>query len=277
MPRLIVGVLVGAALTAMSGCTTPQQQLKALASAQGAVPSVIHTSLYDLQTLTPSGLPYGKPLTIYIEGDGHAWATATQPSLDPSPHALDIARLALEPDHPGVYLARPCQFIMSERCEKSLWTDARFSPQIITAMQAALDQLKRRYQAPSLELIGYSGGAAIALLLAGRRDDVDRIQTISGNLDPHAWVQLKNLSPLRGSADPLKNATHLFTIPQRHFIGIGDTIITAPLIKGYLYKVRPACAEVITLPGTHSSVIGAISPHALNRPIACGRNVPPAE
>jgi poly(3-hydroxybutyrate) depolymerase len=276
MPRIVLRGLACVVLMTLGACTSSQEQLQALASARGAVASVIHTPVHEFQTVAPSSLPRGKPLTVYIEGDGHAWATATQPSLDPSPHSLEMARLALEPEHPGVYLARPCQFVMNERCATSVWTDARFSPRVVAQMQVALDQLKARYQAPSLELIGYSGGAAMALLLAAHRDDVTRIQTIAGNLDPYAWVQLKNLSPLTGSDDPLKGAARLSNIPQRHFIGAADTIIPASLTQGYLRKVQPACAEVVTLPGTHASVVAAITAQRLDSPIVCGPNVAPA-
>ncbi|HKS15266.1 MAG TPA: alpha/beta hydrolase [Pseudomonas sp.] len=257
------------ALLHLSGCTTAQDRLLALASASDAEARVLQTPLFPLQVVAPKALPLGKPLTIYIEGDGHAWATATQPSLDPSPHALGITRLALDARHPGVYLARPCQFVMNRNCQRALWTDARFSVAVIESMQSAVDALKARYRASSLELIGYSGGAAVALLLAERRDDVVQLQTIAGNLDPVAWVKLDRLSPLADSMDPLDDTGKLATIVQRHFVGADDKVIKAELGMGYLRKVRPECAQVVVVPGTHASVVKALSSELLDRPITC--------
>ena len=48
---------------------------------------------------------------VYIEGDGYAWATTTDPSDDPTPINPLALRLAAVDDAPNVlYLARPCQF-----------------------------------------------------------------------------------------------------------------------------------------------------------------------
>jgi hypothetical protein len=269
MIRAFLRALVCVATFQLGACTTPQQQLQAFAAATDAVPSTIHAPVYDLQAVAPKHLPKRQPLTVYIEGDGHAWATATQPSLDPSPHLLDMARLALDAGHPGVYLARPCQFIMNANCQQAVWTDARFSAAVVAAMQAALNALKAQYQAPSLELIGYSGGATIALLVAEGRDDVTQIQTIAGNLDPQAWVEANGLSPLKGSEDPLQDTAGLSAIAQRHFSAMDDKVVPGTLTAGYLHKVSPVCAQQVVLPGTHASILQSISAQMLNQPIIC--------
>lgn len=253
----------------LCACTTPQERLQAFATSEGAALSTIHTHIYDIQTVAPKDLPQNRPLTIYIEGDGHAWATATQPSLDPSPGRLDMIRLALDSEHPGVYLARPCQFIMNGNCQMAVWTDARFSATVVGSMQAALDRLKTQYQAPSIELIGYSGGATIAFLIADGREDITQIQTISGNLDPQGWVHANRLSPLQGSVNPLQNIASLSKIVQRHWIGTDDQIIPRSITAGYLTKVKPECAQVIVLAGDHASVLDSVSGQMLALPVLC--------
>ena len=149
MPRTLQAAFVCIALITLCACTTPRDRLLALAHASQAEASVIQTSLFPLQVVAPKALHVSKTLTIYIEGDGHAWATATQPSLDPSPHNLGVTSLALAPGHPGIYLARPCQFVMNDNCRPTLWTDARFGGAVVDAMQSALDILKTRYHAHS--------------------------------------------------------------------------------------------------------------------------------
>ena len=70
-------------------------------------------------------------LTVYIEGDGFAWATRSRPSFNPTPKRPMGLELAL--GHPGgnvAYLARPCQFVGETEfrgCTPLAWTHARFS------------------------------------------------------------------------------------------------------------------------------------------------------
>lgn len=253
----------------LSGCASQQEKLHSWAQARGAEASVLETRTYALQIVTPRALPKGGRLSIFIEGDGRAWATGSQPSLDPSPRQTDMARLAMDPDHAGAYVARPCQFVRSRACVSEVWTDARFSQNVIEAFNDVIDQLKNRYHASSIELIGYSGGAAVALLIAEGRDDIAQIQTIAGNVDPHGWVALHGLSPLKGSLDPLANSLPLKQIAQRHFIGTTDTVVPPVLLTGFLARTQPDCSEVISLPASHATLMEAVDGRMLSRPIQC--------
>jgi hypothetical protein len=257
------------ALIALSGCASQQEQLVQWSSDHGASASTVQTTGFTLQTVAPINLQVNKTLTIFIEGDGRAWATSTQPSLDPSPRVFSTVALAMNTQHPGVYLARPCQFVMSAGCERSIWTDARFSRPVIDSMNTAVDAMKKRYGAERIELVGYSGGAAVALLVAGERTDVAQIQTVSGNTNPKAWVVFNQLSGLKGSLDPLANAKSLSLIPQRHFVGTEDSIIPMALTEDFVRKISANCAEVVKLPGDHASVIANLTGDALNQPIRC--------
>ncbi|GFM88001.1 alpha/beta hydrolase [Pseudomonas cichorii] len=268
MQQLIRVTALAISLT-LSGCASQQENLYSWAQAKDAEASVVETRTFALQIVTPRSLPKGGRLSIFIEGDGRAWATGSQPSLDPSPRQPDMARLALDPDHAGVYVARPCQFVMSKACVSEVWTDARFSRRVIEAFNDVIDRLKTRYNASSIELIGYSGGAAVALLIAEERDDISQIQTIAGNVDPHAWVALHQLSPLKGSLDPLENSLRLKKIAQRHFTGTTDTVVPPVLLTGFLARTRPDCSEVISLPGSHATLMEAVDGQMLSRPIQC--------
>ena len=88
-----------------------------------------------------------KTLTIYIEGDGASWLFKTIPPRNPTPDkSLVVAMAASDPNPYVLYLARPCQFIdlgNVKECDKSLWTDGRFSAQVITLLNRAIDEILR--------------------------------------------------------------------------------------------------------------------------------------
>lgn len=261
-------ITVPAMLMALTGCASQQEKLNEWAQANGAKTEVIQTSNFPIQVLTPAHFSPGKRLTIYIEGDGHAWATRSQPSLDPTPRALTVAELATK-SHPGIYVARPCQFVMSHGCNKSIWTDARFSHSAVESVNTTITKLKDRYKASELELIGYSGGAAVAVLIASERDDVTQLQTVAGNVDPAAWVTLNGLSALTGSMNTLSRPEKLSAIPQRHYVGTNDKVIPKSLIDGFVGKISARCAEVVEVAGDHASVLSHLTGSALNKLITC--------
>ena len=63
--------------------------------------------------------------------------------------------------------------------------------------------MKEKSGAKYLELVGYSGGGAIAVLVAARRSDVVGIRTVAGNLDTRAFCKYQHVSALDGSMNPL--------------------------------------------------------------------------
>ncbi|HBN9857403.1 MULTISPECIES: alpha/beta hydrolase [Pseudomonas] len=246
--RTLLALLVGVLL---AGCQSPREALQQLADERGRQLEILPGQPFPLAMLPPQSATKVTRLRVYLEGDGHAWATATQPSLDPSPHNLLVARLAVDDPTPNAYLARPCQFVMVPSCEPALWTNRRFSQEVVTNLSQTLDQLKQRYGNREFELVGYSGGAALALLLAAQRDDITQVQTLAGNLSPRLWAQMKGLSPLDGSLDPLDYRDRLASIPQRHLEGDADNVIPASLAKAYLERLPPyACSQVVISPAT---------------------------
>ncbi|EMO4462906.1 TPA: alpha/beta hydrolase [Pseudomonas aeruginosa] len=243
LPALLLGVL-------LVGCQSPREALQQLADEHGRQLEILSGHPFPLAMLPPQSTTKATRLRVYLEGDGHAWATATQPSLDPSPHNLLVARLAVDDPTPNAYLARPCQFVIAPTCEPAIWTDWRFSQEVITSLSQALDQLKQRCGNREFELVGYSGGAALALLLAAQRDDVILVQTLAGNLSPRLWAELKGLSPLNGSLDPLDYRNQLVSLPQRHLVGQRDTVIPSRLPDLYRRALgSPSHIECIHIPG----------------------------
>ncbi|WDU65667.1 alpha/beta hydrolase [Pseudomonas poae] len=233
----------------LMACQSPREALQLLADEHGRQLEVLPGHAFPLLLLAPQTAQKMTRLRVYLEGDGHSWATATQPSLDPSPHTLLVPRLAVGDPTPNAYLARPCQFVMAAACQSALWTNRRFSQEVVTRLSQALDQLKQRYGNEEFELVGYSGGAALALLLAAQRNDVTQVQTLAGNLSPRLWAMMKGLSPLDGSLEPLDYRNRLALLPQRHLIAEADLIVPGSLADSYQQALGSPLSQCIHVPG----------------------------
>src|SRR5690606_26493784 len=132
-----------------------------------------------------------------------------------------------------------------------------------------LDRLKQRHGNRDFELIGYSGGATLALLLAVQRDDIAQIQTLAGNLSPRLWAGQLRLSPLTGSLEPLDYAERLRKLPQRHFSGATDSVIPPQLQRAYAERLGPSdCLTLRVLPTDHDNWLEHWR-HWRDRPIEC--------
>jgi len=55
----------------------------------------------------------------------------------------------------------------------------RFAPEVINSFSRAIDTLKEKSGAKYVELVGYSGGGAIAVLVAAGRSDVVGVRTVA--------------------------------------------------------------------------------------------------
>jgi pimeloyl-ACP methyl ester carboxylesterase len=97
--------------------------------------------------------------------------------------------------------------------------------------------LKKKSGAKHVELIGYSGGGALAVLIAARRSDIIALRTIAGNLDPKALCAYHNVSQLDGSMDPLDFAQKVAHIPQRHFVGSDDSTIPHFIARSFVKRM----------------------------------------
>lgn len=244
-------LLVAAIVAGLAGCATPSPQARrdsavAWASAQGWRPLLLPGSAFDLQAFVPERLQRTERLTVYIEGDGLAWLDRHTPSFAPTPADPLALRLAVvDADAQAVYLARPCQYTQGasfKGCEVRYWGTHRFAPEVTGAMNDALGELKRRYGATELVLVGYSGGGAVAALLAARRDDVAALVTVAGTLDTAHWTQVQRLSPLLGSLNPRDAAALLARVPQWHFVGLRDDVVPRSVLNHFLDRVSDSAS-----------------------------------
>lgn len=172
---------------------------------------------------------------IYIEGDGAAFTATGYPSDNPTPHS-NLMRLMAAGDTAEnvIYLARPCQYITDRLCiDNKYWSSARFSPEIL---QAEYETITHFAPQQPLTLIGYSGGAQIAGLLAVKYKDlqIQKLITVAGNLDIEAWVKYHKLTPLSLSDDLHNHRREYLLFPQKHFIGLRDTNTIPQITRDYI-------------------------------------------
>ena len=229
---------------ALVGCThapsSPKDRREnadQLATAANWERQTLATEPFALVAYSPKNRQKTHVLTVYIEGDGLAWISRSQASSDPTPQRPLGLELALN-HHTGVavYLARPCQYVQgfnTHNCNKTYWTTGRFSSEVIAASQQAINKLKQQFDAKQLQLIGYSGGGAIAALVAAQRKDVISLITVAGNLDHMAWTKEHRITPLNNSLNPADVWQSLKDIPQVHFVGGQDRIVGKNIVESY--------------------------------------------
>jgi hypothetical protein len=212
-----------------------------------------------------------KPVDVYIEGDGSAWLSRSEPSLDPTPRdATGLALAAADPSPNVVYLARQCQFTpMSEnpRCDVRYWTGARFAPEVIESMNEAVDAVAAGRR---IHLIGFSGGGAVAALIAARRHDVLSLCTVAGNLDSEYVNRLHDVSAMPASLNPVDAAPALRTLPQLHFTSDADRVVPPSVAKRFVDATGGRCAQTKVVSGiAHDGDWAHVWPALLQSPVRC--------
>lgn len=181
-------------------------------------------------------------VTFYIEGDGRAWINRRRVSENPTPTDPVALKLAIA-DKSGnvVYLARPCQFLELENedhCQPEYWTARRASREVVDSMNDVITRVKQEYEADQIRLVGYSGGATVAAIIATLRDDVIDLRSVAGNLDISSFTDHHELTPLHGSINPASLAKQLVHIPQKHYYSLDDAIVVPVVIESYLSKLK---------------------------------------
>jgi pimeloyl-ACP methyl ester carboxylesterase len=222
--------------TAIPDAQERNQAVQALAGNNGWEKITLVAPPFELVAYGPKRTTPIPVLTVYIEGDGLAWLNRSTASSDPTPSEPLALKLALSHRQgTAVYLARPCQYLGKQvaSCDQRYWTSARFAQEVIASTDQAISELKQRYGAREIVMVGYSGGAAVAALVAARRDDVIGLVTVAGNLDHRAWTQYHRVRPLSGSLNAVDVAPKLQSLPQVHLIGEDDQVIPPELARGW--------------------------------------------
>lgn len=279
---LLRTLLLGGGL-ALTGCATTtidgrHDLAKEIAASAHLSPMVLQAPPFALSGFARIQSP-GAPANVYIEGDGLAWLSKSQPSMNPTPTDPIALRLAAQDTAANViYLARPCQYsgtTNGQQCQKSYWMGRRYAPEVLQSYNAALNSLKTRYNFSAYNLAGFSGGATVAALLAGQRNDVASLRSIAGNLDHQAHSRVHNVSILASSLNPPQYAAKLAAIPQYHFIGGDDKIVPIEIFRAYAAALPDQrCVQYKIVPNAeHDSGWTQSWPNLLALPVSC-QNAP---
>lgn len=259
----------------LAGCVNGDGRERAarLAKKAGLNSQNLQTSPFELRVWLRITAPE-QPVRVYIEGDGFAWRSRTRPSDDPTPRQpTGLMLAAADTSANVVYLARPCQFIgppLPANCGATWWTDNRFSPQVVQAMNEALNQALRALPDVRIELVGYSGGGAIAALIAAQRDDVRSLRTVAGNLDVAYVNATHNVSAMPQALSAIDVAPQLANLPQIHFTGSADTTVPPAAARRFQQAAGGRCVRIESVQGmAHGSDWAAVWPSLLQRQPDC--------
>lgn len=214
----------------------------------------VHNTLFSLAVWQKWRNDIPTAIRIYIEGDGNAYVGKGLRSPNPTPrHPVALQLAQADPSPNVLYLARPCQYSgrKDNICRNSeWWTTKRFDPSAIKAMEQHVKHMLPS-SITSIEWVGFSGGATYALALAPRFSETQSIRTVAGNLDPnfvHAWYKAPRMET---AVNPLTPKTTV--IPQLHFVGNEDKVITPALQRALLDHIPQQCSTVRTENATHTA------------------------
>jgi hypothetical protein len=272
--RLLMALICVCALPGvLTGCADPNRHAETLAHTANLQHDQVSTDSFVLTSFYRITRP-DQPLTVYIEGDGMAWRSRTAPSENPTPHQAQGLTLAVVDPAPNVvYLARPCQFTplaLDPRCDKAYWTDKRFAEEVVVAMNQAVTHYAIQVPGQRIHLVGYSGGGALAVLIAARRHDVASLRTVAGNLD-HAEVnRLHHVSAMPESLNAIDVARQVASIPQLHLSGADDSIVPPVIAQHFVSVTASRCAHSQIVPGIkHEGDWARLWPELLTLPLPC--------
>ncbi|MEC7029779.1 MAG: hypothetical protein VXW91_08870 [Pseudomonadota bacterium] len=215
----------------------------------------------------------GGAATVYVDGDGLTWSGTETDSHDPTPTnpvALHLATRDLSKN--VIMLARPCHYTGladGTMCSVEGWTQSRFSPETVGAMNSALDNIKRRYNISEFNFVGYDGGATMVSLLAAERDDVKTIRTVAGKLN-YSETELMKDEDI-DHFDAITVATKISDIPQQHFIGEWDDFVQPHVYDSYkAASGNSTCVKAsIVKETTHDKGWVSRWPELLKAPLNC--------
>ena len=230
----------------LAGCASPAARVDRLAEQSGLTPAWVEGEGFQHRVYRKPGETRQGPVHIYIEHDGLPWRTETEVSADPTPRNPLMLRLMAQDPAPSIYLGRPCYFgtAAAPGCTPLMWTHARYSEQVVRSMLAAIRHLLKPDQ--DVVFVGYSGGGALALLLAEQTPHTRAVVTLAGNLDIDGWARYHAYTPLSRSLNPATRPPLAPGIIQRHYLGSADRHVPPAVVKRFTERSR--IGEVIEIP-----------------------------
>lgn len=220
-------------LLAGSGCSTASSTFDQEAKNLGFKAKQIKGLNFKHTVYENGRLSNKKILHVYLGGDGSPWFQGRYITDDPTPLNPVMLKLMKMDNSPSIYLGRPCyhQTRMSVNCDKSLWTNKRYSLIVVDTMEVALKKYTQKYNYKEIKLFGFSGGGTLAMLLAARLQKVSTVVTLAGNINTDAWTAFHGYLPLIGSLNPSKQPSLPSSIRQFHMAALVDKNVPANMIQ----------------------------------------------
>ena len=114
---------------------------------------------------------------------------------------------------------------------------SRYSIANINRIAEVIQNLKNYYNSEKVILVGYSGGAGIAMYLGSiDNKSIKSIRTIAGNINHNELSKILKISRLKKSINFYSIEKKINTIPQVHYYGLKDKIVPNELQTSY--KIR---------------------------------------
>lgn len=175
---------------------------------------------------------------MYFGGDGSPWLRGKYISRDPTAREPLTLRLMAQDTSSAVYLGRPCYHGTSAlpECTPNLWTDGRYSSQVIQSMTELLRRYVDEREIKEITFFGYSGGSVLATLLAEHFPEVEALVTVAGNLDIDLWADTRGFLPLISSINPATSSTLDSDLIQIHLIGEADRVVAPSVTESFVGK-----------------------------------------
>lgn len=235
----------------------------------------ISTNYFKINTYSKILAPT-KEANVYIEGDGFAVAGRGRLSVNPTPrNPLSLKLAAADSAKNVIYIARPCQYIETgedAKCEKKYWSSHRFSTEVIESIDEAISEISGKYGIEKINIIGFSGGGAIATILAAKRNDIKSLRTVAGNLDHVAVNSYHRVDQMPKSLNALDYADKITKIPQHHYSGSKDRVVPVFIAEKFAEHVedKRRCVTMTTVvEATHLGGWVEVWREAIKKPLEC--------
>lgn len=244
--RIALNAVLAAAIV-LGGCATPGEQLDRRARAAGL--EIVHVTAGEFPSMIylKRGVPPAHadaPLTVFLESDGLPWSDGRRPSADPTTRQPLALELLIRSPGPAAYITRPCYHgLRSAKCNINYWTGARYSAEVVESMAATVREAQRTSGASQVAFVGYSGGGALAVLIAERIEHTASVTTIAANLDTEAWTEHHRYLPLSGLNPAISERPHRW--PELHLQGASDAVVPSATTARYFARHPRAQQRII--------------------------------
>ena len=210
----------------LGSCATPAENFDTTASDLGVTRQVATGAGFRHALFWKPGATASTTLHVYIDGDGTLSFVGYAVSDPTSRNPLILRLMSLDPA-PAVLLGRPCYHGLAADpgCESKLWTSGRYSDAVVTSMAAVARQLVAQGPYRRIVWFGYSGGGALAMLLAARVPETAGVITVAADLDIDAWTDARGFDRLTGSLNPARQPPLADAIVQHHYAGAHDDVV----------------------------------------------------